>query len=160
MTPYNEKKCSNHLVGVTEQSGWATAFETARFVDALSSRSARIVSAFIDVDTPNNRISSMARFAHAFRRIGRRAFRVDSTSVAFAWALTLVAILGIDEIGWRADALAWLDAALIGAAFSIGETTDERRSADSLVRLAGSAGRAATLVTARPVDALGAESAS
>lgn len=62
----------------------ASALEASVFVDAVSSRSTRIVAAFVHVATANGWIARVSRLAETARWIAWCALAVDAASVTFA----------------------------------------------------------------------------
>ena len=129
------------LVGIAELSGGATALEAAVLVDALSARSARVVAALVDVGAAQDGVARVARFAHAFRRVGRSTLAVDAAREALTRALAPVAVLRVGVEGWWADALARLHALFIGRTLAVGNAALLRRRAAALVRVASQAFR-------------------
>ena len=101
----------------------------------------------------------MARLAHTFGRVGRGALAVDSASVAFARAFAFVSVFRVRVVRWRANALARLDAALVGAALRVGDATHLAGSAEAFVRISGEVAGTLAIETAGPVETFGAETA-
>ena len=147
------------LIGVAQDSGRASAFVAAVFVDALGAGSARIVAALVDIAAAEGGVAGVARLAHALGRIAGRALGIDSARVPLAGAFAFVSVFRVGVVRRRADALARLDAALVGAALRVGHAAHLRRSAEALVRIAGEVARAAAFEAAGPVETLGAETA-
>lgn len=149
-----------YLIGVAGLSAGTATLEAAVLVDARGSWAAGIVSALVDVGAADRRIPGVARLAHALGRIGRSALAVDSASVALAGALAFVVVFRVGVVRRRANALARLDAALVGSAFRVGDASHLARSANTFVRIAGEIGRALAVETAWAVETFGSESAS
>lgn len=148
-----------YLVRVSQESGGTTTFETAVLIDAKCSWTARIVSTFVNIAAADCRVSSVSRLAHALGRVGRRAFAVDSASVTLARAFAFVGVFRVRVVRRRANALARLDAALVGPAFRVGDAADLARSADAFVRVAAEVARTLAVETAWPVETFGSETA-
>lgn len=149
-----------YLIGVAGLSAGTATLEAAVLVDAHGSWAAGIISALVNVAAADRRIARVARLAHALGRIRRSALAVDSASVALAGALALVVVFRVGVVRRRANALARLDAALVGSALRVRDASHLARSANAFVRIAGEIGRALAVETARTVEAFGSESAS
>jgi len=113
-------------VRISEQSGRTAALESAVLVDTLSSRTARIVFAFVNVRTSQVGVSGVSGFAHAFGRIGGRALAVDSAREPLARTFAFVSVGSVRVVRRRTDALAGLDAFLVGGTFVVVDAADLR----------------------------------
>ena len=146
-------------VRISEQSGRTAALESAVLVDTLSSRTARIVFAFVNVRAPQVGVSGVSGFAHAFGRIGGRALAVDSAREPLARTFAFVSVGSVRVVRWRTDALAGLDAFLVGGTFVVVDAADLRRRASAFVRITGQTFRTETFELSRSVDAFSSKSA-
>jgi len=91
----------------------------------------------------------VTRFAHAFRRVRRRAFAVDAAGEPLARTFAFVGVFRVAEVGRRAGALTRLDAVFIGAAVLVADAAHLRRRADAFVRIARVVGRTEALERSR-----------
>lgn len=137
------------------------AFVAAVLVDALRSVRARIAvrRALVLIEAALERVALESDFAHALRRIGRRALRIDAARISFAWILALIAVARVQEEWRRTHALARLHTLLVRAALLVGCASSLRRRTLAVIGVAVIAHRAQALVRAGLVDALGAEAA-
>ena len=146
-------------VRISEQSGRTAAFESAVLVDALSSRTARIVFTFVNVRASQVGVSGVSGFAHAFGRIGGRALAVDSAREPLARTFTFVSVGCVRVVRRWTDALAGLDAFLVGGTFVVVDAADLRGRASAFVRITRQTFRTKTFELARSVDAFSSEGA-
>jgi hypothetical protein len=149
-----------YLIGVARLSAGTTALEATIFVDAHGSRTARIVSAFVDITATNCGIASVSRLAHTLGRIGWSTFAVDSASMTLAGTFTFVVIFGVGVVRWRANTFARLNASFIGSAFRVRDASHLARSANTFIRIPGEIGWTLAIETSWTVETFSTKSAS
>jgi len=118
-------------VGVAGHAMWTDTLEATLFVDAARRVRARVAGTFVDIHTTLVRIALVAGETQTLGRVRGRTLGVYAAREPLTWALALVGIGGVSEVGRRTHTLSGLNALFVGAAVVVGDTLDLGRRAEA-----------------------------